>query len=208
MLPTAQMAINKSYNEDLKQFPHEALYGTILKTVEIGPTSNQAASTFATKMKNNWAAIGARITKAKKKSQKKTGHKKKNLVTIKPGDKALLSTKNLTNDKLDTPYIGTFRMLNVKNTTVELSLPDTKIFPKFHTFLIKKTPPDTPLAITWNYSTKKEYEIERILQKKQGDQKTKFLVKWKNYDVSKATWETKVHLKNAQTVLRQFRKTT
>ena len=53
LLLTAQMAINKSYNENLKQFPHEALYGTILKTIEIGPTVNQTASTFAAKMKNN-----------------------------------------------------------------------------------------------------------------------------------------------------------
>ena len=162
LLPTAQMAINKSYNEDLKQSPHEALYGTILKTVEIGFTVNQAASTFAAKMKKNWAAIGARITRAKQKVKKRLDTKK-NLVTIKPGDKALLSIKNLTDEKLDTSYIGAFRLLNVKNTTVELSLPDTKNFPKFHAFLIKKTPPDTPLATTWNYSTKEKYEIERIL---------------------------------------------
>ena len=104
-------------------------------------------------------------------------------VTIKPRDKTFLSTKKLTNDKLDTPYIGTFKILNVKNTTVELFLPDTKILPKFHAFLIKNAPPDTPLTITWNYSTKKEYEIERILYKKQRDQKAKSLVKWKNYDI-------------------------
>ena len=58
LLPTAQMAVNKSYNENMRQFPHEALYGTILKTVEIGPTVNQAASTFAAKnekqLGNNW----------------------------------------------------------------------------------------------------------------------------------------------------------
>ena len=76
LLPTAQMAVNNSYNENLKQIPHEALYGTILKTVEIGPTSNQAASTFATKMKNNWAAIGTRITKARQKKKKKLDTKK------------------------------------------------------------------------------------------------------------------------------------
>ena len=52
-LPIAQMAINKLYNENLKQSPHEALYGTTLKTIEIGPTVNQAASTFAAKMKDN-----------------------------------------------------------------------------------------------------------------------------------------------------------
>ena len=99
-------------------------------------------------------------------------------------------------------------MLNVKNTTVELFLPDTKIFLKFHASLIKKVLPNTLLTTTWNYSTKKEYEIERILQKKQGDQRVEFLVKWKNYDISEATWEPKVHLKNAQTALKQFRRAT
>ena len=64
------MVINKSYDEDLKQFPHEILYGTIFKTVEIGPTANQAASIFAMKMKDNWVTIGARVTKARKKVKK------------------------------------------------------------------------------------------------------------------------------------------
>ena len=38
-LPITQMAVNKSYNEDFRQFPNEALYGTILKTVEVNVTS-------------------------------------------------------------------------------------------------------------------------------------------------------------------------
>ena len=207
LLPTAQMAINQSYNEDLRQSPHEIFYGTVLRTIEIGFTVNQAASTFATKMKNNWAAIGVRITKTRQKVKERLDAKK-NPVTIKPGDKTLLSTKNLTNDKLDTPYTGTFRMVNVKNTTVELSLPDTKKIPKFYASLIKKAPPDTPLATTWNYSTKEEYEIKRILHERQREQGAEFFVKWKGYDISKATWEPKAHLKNAQTALRQFRRAT
>ena len=158
-------------------------------------------------MKNNWAAIGARVTKVKQKVKEKLDAKR-NPVTIKPGDKVLLSTKNLTNDKLDTPYIRAFKIVNVKNTTVELSLPDTRIFPKFHASLIKKAPPDTPLATTWNYSTKEEYEMERILQEKQGEQGAEFLVKWKGYDISEATWEPRAHLANAQTTLKQFRKAT
>ena len=201
------MAVNKSYNENFKQSPHEAFYGTVLKTIEIGPTANQTASTFAIKMKNNWAAIRARITKTRQKIKEKLDAKK-NPITIKPGNKALLSTRNLTNDKLDTPYIKAFTIVNVKNTTVELSLPDTRIFPKFHASLIKKAPPDTPLTTIWNYSTKEEYEMERILQERQKEQGAEFLMKWKGYDISEATWEPKAHLTNAQTTLKQFRKAT
>ena len=112
---------------------------------------------------------------------------KKTFVIIKPKNKTFLSTRNLTNDKLDTLYIGTFRILNVTNTTVELSLPDTKIFLKFYASLIKKIPPDTPLATTWNYSTKKNTKSNGYYKKKQGDQKAEFLIKWKNYDISEAT---------------------
>ena len=62
--------MNKLYNENLKQFPHEILYGTILKTIEIGPTANQTVSTFATKMKKNWGTMGTRITRARQKVKK------------------------------------------------------------------------------------------------------------------------------------------
>ena len=81
----------------------------------------------------------------------------------------------MTDDKLDTPYIGAFKMVNLKNITIELSLPDTKIFPKLHASLIKKTLPDTPLTTTWNYSIKEKYEIEKILQKKKGVTKSRVL---------------------------------
>ena len=67
LLLTAQMAVNKSYNENLKQSPHEALYGTTLKTIEIGFTVN---------MKNNWAAIGIRITRTRQKVKKRLDIKK------------------------------------------------------------------------------------------------------------------------------------
>ena len=95
LLPTAQMAVNKSYNENLKQSPHEALYGTILKTIEIGPIANQTTSTFATKMKNNWAAIGARITKTrqKKKKKKKKWRQKETLSRSNHGTKFFINKK-------------------------------------------------------------------------------------------------------------------
>ena len=75
---------------------------------------------------------------------------------------------------MDTPYIKTFILMNMKNTTVELSLLNTKIFLKFHVFLIKKVPPDTPLTTTWDYSTKEKYEVKRILQKNKGNKRQSF----------------------------------
>ena len=65
-------------------------------------------------------------------------------------------------------------MLNVKNTTIELFLLDTKIFPKFHAFLIKKIPPDTLLTTTWNYSTKKNTKSNGYYKKNKRIKKQNF----------------------------------
>ena len=109
LLPTAQMAINESYNENLKQSPHEALYGTILKTIEIGPTINQAASTFAVKMKNSWETIGIKITKARQKIKKKNCTQKKLCYNQTRGQNIFI------NKKLDKRQIGHIIHWSIQN---------------------------------------------------------------------------------------------
>ena len=120
-------------------------------------------------MKNNWATIGTRITKArqKKKKKKKIGCKKKPCHD-QTKKQNILSTKNLTKNKLNTPYIGTFKIINVQNTTIELFLPNIRKIPKFHASLIKKTSSNTPLTTTWNYSTKKIRNKTNITKKTKG----------------------------------------
>ena len=88
------MATNKSYNENLQQFPHETLYGTTLKTIEIGPTVNQTASTFAEKMKNIWETIGNKITKTRHKNKIKTGHRKKPCYNQTRGQNIVINKKS------------------------------------------------------------------------------------------------------------------
>ena len=41
------------------------------------------------------------------------------------------------------------------------------------------------------------YEVERIIAQKRDKKtrKTKYLIKWKNYHISKSTWEPRTHLK-------------
>lgn len=47
-----------------------------------------------------------------------------------------------------------------------------------------------------------EYEVEKILNESDG----KFLVKWKGYPLSEATWEPEKNLKNCKELINQFRK--
>lgn len=42
-----------------------------------------------------------------------------------------------------------------------------------------------------------EYEVERIMAKRNMDGKEKYLVKWQGYDMQEATWEYKDNLNNA-----------
>ena len=73
-------------------------------------------------------------------------------MTTKPGNKTFLSTKNLTDDKLD---IFSFKMINAKNTIVEFFFTKHTFFPQIPILINKENSPDIPLATIWNYSTKK-----------------------------------------------------
>lgn len=203
LLPTAQMAINSSHNEDVQTTPDELLHGKALRQELVSSTSNPAAQTFVNKMKNNWDKARARIQKAKEKVKERVDKSRRNH-DIQKGDKVLLSTKNLTDKKLDRPYVGAFEVQDIKGTTAHLKLPATGIFPKFHVGLLRKAPDGVPLAKDWHYQKKEEYEIEKIIdENKQTDE---FLIKWKGFPDEENTWKPKRHLKNAQGSLRKFRK--
>ena len=51
-----------------------------------------------------------------------------------------------------------------------------------------------------------EYEVEAILAHK-NDRGIKYKVRWKGYSSKEDSWETASHLKNAQQILDQYRKT-
>ena len=49
-----------------------------------------------------------------------------------------------------------------------------------------------------------EYEVEGILRDKGKGARRRFLVLWKGYPLSEATWEPVEHLDNAQDVLEDY----
>ena len=53
-------------------------------------------------------------------------------------------------------------------------------------------------------SEAKEFEVERILDKKSKKGKLYYRVKWKDYPLSEATWEPKENLKNAKAAILFF----
>ena len=81
---------------------------------------------------------------------------------LKEGDKMYLFIKNFKtkklNKKLDHIKIGPFFIKEVKRPfDYELDLlTDAKMFPIFNIFLLEPASPDTPLATTFRYHTKKK----------------------------------------------------
>jgi len=51
-----------------------------------------------------------------------------------------------------------------------------------------------------------EWEVEKIMNKRQVRGKDKYLVWWKGYTVEEDTWESKENLKNASNLVQEFEK--
>ena len=51
----------------------------------------------------------------------------------------------------------------------------------------------------------KEWEVEKILNKRKVRGKNKFLVRWKKFTVEEDTWESRENLQNAGDLLREFK---
>ena len=63
----------------------------------------------------------------------------------------------------------------------------------------KKIPPK-PVII----EGKKEFEVEKILNKRTVRRKEKFLVRWKGYMAEENTWENRENLENAKELVEEF----
>lgn len=117
-------------------------------------------------------------------------NKKRKRHLVKEGDKVYMDTKNLTDAKLEKPYTGPFEVKTVRENVAFLSLPGTKVFPKFYVSLLKKAPPGEPLCTSWNFSTQQEYKVEAVVGEKVENGETMFLVKWEGYPDSESTSAT------------------
>jgi Chromo (CHRromatin Organisation MOdifier) domain len=53
-------------------------------------------------------------------------------------------------------------------------------------------------------NNEEEYEAEEILDSRFVRSALKYLVRWKGYPISEATWEPTKHLKNSPSLVQQF----
>ena len=115
--------------------------------------------------------------------------------------------------KLMEKFIGPYVVKNiVSENVVELELPtvlrihlvvNVRRIVKYREQVErhKKVPPP-PIEI----ASKKEYEVEEILDRQERREKMKYLVKWKGYMAEGNTWEGLENLENAREKIEEFEK--
>ena len=88
--------------------------------------------------------------------------------------------------------------------------PGWQVHPTFHAINLKayirhpeferEVEPPPPELVDGNL----EYEVEAILRHRGKGARRQYLVSWKGYDLSEATWEPESHLTNAPDVLADY----
>ena len=133
--------------------------------------------------------------------------------TFKEGDKVLLQSLNIRTlrpkKKLDHRQLRPFEVLEKIGTQAyKLDLPARygKIHPVFHVSLLEPwhlqgNDPE-PQAI-W-IDDEKEWEIEKVLDKRTRKGETEYLIGWKDCPPYEASWEPMEHLENVKKAIMDF----
>jgi len=134
---------------------------------------------------------------------------------FKKGDKVWLDSSLIIhkgNKKFKPRKLGPYKILEkVTEVSYKLDLPKSlRIHPIVHVSSLEPycednfnriTPAPPPIII----NDEVEYEVEEILDKRKHYGKIQYLIKWKGYPLSEASWEPKENL-NCDEILRNFNK--
>ena len=136
------------------------------------------------------------------------------------GDLVLLSTKDLKYqmvgrrmEKLTERFVGPYKVKSIVSTNaIELELPSTiKIHPvvnvsrvRRYTSQVEGQKKEMPQSVV--IKGEEEWEVEKIMNKRQIQGRDKYLVRWKGCMAEEDTWESRENLKNASDLVKEFEK--
>ena len=134
----------------------------------------------------------------------------------KKGNRVLLSTKDLVfkerlSKKLTERYVGPYAIEEVvSSNVVKLQLPSSmRIHPVVNVSQIvrykeqiKGQKKEEGKLV--EVERVKEWEVEKILNKKKTKRVEKYLIRWKGFTVEGDTWEKRENLKNAEELIEEF----
>jgi len=178
----------------------------------------EAAGKFVEKIRKIQEEAKVALRKAQEEMKKFADRKQGKGEEYRVRDLVLLSTKDLKwqmkgrrSEKLTKPFVGPYKIKGIiSSNAIELELPKSiKIHPVVNISRVrlykpqvkgqKKIPPK-PVII----EGEKEFEVEKILNKRVVWGKEKFLVRWKGYTAEEDTWENRENLGNVKELVEEF----
>ena len=217
-LAAAEFAINNKVHTATKVSPFMANYGKELRMG--GDIRNkgkvESATEFVQRMKKVQKEAEAALKKTQEEMKRYADRGRKETEEWKKGDRVLLSTKDLVfkerpTKKLTERYMGPYAIEEVVSTNaVKLRLLSSmRIHPVVNVSRIvrykeqikgQKKEKGKPVEV----EGVKEWEVEKILNKKKIRGVEKYLVWWKEFTAEGDTWERIENLKNAEEAIKEF----
>ena len=172
---------------------------------------------FAERMKKVHKEAGVALKRTQEEMKKYADHSRRETEEWKRGDRVLLSTKDLVFKerpmrKLMERYVGPYVIEEVVlSNVVKLQLPTSmrihlvvnvsRIVQYKEQVRGQKKEEGKPIEV----EGAKEWEVERILNKKKIRRVEKYLVQWKGFTAEGDIWERKENLKNTGEALEEFK---
>jgi len=178
------------------------------------------ANKFVERMQEIQGEAKAALSKAQEDMKKYVDRYRGEVEEYKVGDLVLLSTKDLKYqmvgrrmEKLTERFIGPYKVKSIVSTNaIELELPSTvKIHlvvnvsrVRRYTSQVEGQKKEAPQPVV--IKGKEEWEVEKIMNKRQVRERDKYLVRWKRCTAEEDTWESRENLKNASDLVEEFEK--
>ncbi len=220
-LSLAEFAANNSVSVSTGYTPfflntgdHPALPDSLL----VPPTTSvEAVNETISRMKVAMEDAKTHLVAAQKRAKQQVDKSRRSENFVE-GDQVYLSTRNLRTfathipTKLRRRWVGPFRVTRVISPVAyRLDLPPGwQIHPTFHISSLKRyirhpefereVAPPPPTLVDGEL----EYEAETILRHKGKGARCRYLVVWKGYPLTEATWEPESHLANAPDLLADY----
>ena len=128
-------------------------------------------------------------------------------------ERVYLKTNNIyvkwRSKKLNNKSIKSFEIKrNIKKLSYKLDLlKKMQIHSVFHVFMLQHCNQFISLQIIKTFvKLNKEYQVENILEKQMINEKTHYLIRWKEYDTFKNIWKPQKNLKNCVWTFQCFKK--
>lgn len=222
LLPAAELAYNCTVHNSTGLTPFEVMIGenplraADLDVVEdLEPTISPPMTKLFQQLVDRAAA---HILQAQA-HQKHYADGKRREVEFNIGDKVWVSTRFMQprgSAKFQPRFIGPFIIqAKVGKVAYKLELPPSmQQHPVFHVSLLqrdKPRPAEMFQPVGWkpvqqgDQTEEPVYEVEHILDSRGTGKQEEFLVQWKGFPVSEATWEPLRHLDGCKDILRAFR---